>query len=314
MLYLTTRDSKNACTAHKTLCTDMAQDGGLFVPYKFPYLEDDALSSVVHSTFGEAVAYILNLFFSVRLSGWDIDLQIGRSPIQIVSMNRKIITCELWKNPGSNVEHLIDTLYHCIATNAEHNQKATIWARTIIRVAILFGLYAQIVHENDDSFKIDISVGTQDMTELMAAYYARKIGLPIGQIICCCDAGDSLWDLLHGGAINTRNSGQSQLTAAELLICETLGHVQAQYFASVVARHGTFTLSEEDFSVFSAGIYPVAVGSDRAESVISSVRRSAGYSIDTTAAITFGGLQDYRAQTGESCTTMLLVQSAPNAI
>lgn len=312
MLYLTTRDNKNACTAHKTLCTDVAPDGGLYLPYKLPYIEKAQLESITRGTFGEAVAQILNLFFSVRLTGWDVDLQIGRTPIRIITLNRKIVVAELWKNSGSGIEFLIDELYRCIATNDEHSTKSTIWARTAIRVAVLFGLYTLIRQEGYDDAPVDISVNMQDVTELLSAWYARAIGLPIGKIICCCDTDDSFWDLLHGGVLNTKGVADLQLAGAELLICETLGHLQAQHLASVIDNRGTFTVCEEDYKLFSAGIYPVAVGPDRADSVSSSLKRSAGYSIDLSAAITYGGLQDYRAQTGESCLTILLSQSAPN--
>lgn len=312
MLYLTTRDNKNAYTAHKTLCTDIASDGGLYAPYKLPVFEKSQLDSIAQGTFGEAVAQILNLFFAVRLTGWDVDLKIGRTPIRIVSLNRKIIVAELWRNPGSGMDYLINELYRSIAINGEHSPKATIWARTVIRVAVLFGLYAQIKQEGCDDAPVDISVNLQDVTELLAAWYARAIGLPIGQIICCCDTGDAFWDLLHGGVLNTRGVDDLQLSGAELLIYESLGHLQAQNLVSAMNSRGTFTLSEEDHKVFSAGVYPVAVGSDRADSVCSSLCRSAGYSIDLSAAVTYGGLQDYRAQTGESCLTILLSQNAPN--
>jgi len=312
LLYLTTRDNANAYTAHKTLCADAAPDGGLFVPYKLPYIEQLQLDSIARGTFGDAVAQILNLFFAVRLNGWDIDLQIGRNPARIILMNRKIVIAELWNNPGAGIEHLIKGLYNCIATNTEHSNIPTLWARTVIRMAILFGLYTQIRQEGCADPLIDISVNMQDVTELLSAWYARAIGLPIGKIICCCDSGDAFWDLLHGGTLNTKNIGSSQLTASELLVCETLGNLQAQYFVSVANRRGTFTISEEEHQLLSAGIYPVAIGPDRVDSVISSIRRSAGYSADASAAVTYGGLQDYRAQTGESCLTLLLSQCAPN--
>ena len=314
MLYLTTRDNKNAYTAHKTLCTDIAPDGGFYTPYKLPCLDRLQLDSLAQGTFGDAIAKILNLFFSIRLTGWDIDLQIGRAPIRITKLPRKIMIAELWRNPGSGMEYLIDALYRCVATNEEHSEKPTIWARTVIRIAILFGVYTQIMREESEDLLMDISVNMQDITELLSAWYARAIGLPLGQIVCCCDTGDAFWDLLHGGVLSTRAINDPQLAGAEILAYQTLGHSQSQHLASVINARGTFTISEEDHKAFSSGIYPVAVSLDRAGSVSSNIRRSAGYSIDPSAAITYGGLQDYRAQTGESCLTILLSQSAPDNI
>ena len=314
MLYLTTRDGKYAYTAHKTLCSDVSPDGGIYIPYKLPDIEKNQMQAMLKKPFSDVVAQVLNMFFSAPLDARDIELRIGRTPLQLIQMNRKIAIAELWRNPGSGVEHIIEELYQSFAVNPEHSKRPTMWARVIIRIAILFGICAQLRQDGNEDEFIDISVNMQDITEFISAWYARAIGLPLGQIICCCDAGDGLWDILHGSSLNTRNINDSQLTVAELLTCETLGHEQAQRLISVASRKGTFSLSEEEHAQFAKGIYPVAIGPDRSDTVISSVRSSTGYIIDSSAAITYGGLQDYRAQTGESCLTILLAQFAPENI
>ena len=81
MLYVTTRGKYDAFTAARTMNLDRGPDGGLFIPFRLPQLTRDEIIALGSKTFGQNVADILNLFFSTRLSGWDVDMTIGRSPV-----------------------------------------------------------------------------------------------------------------------------------------------------------------------------------------------------------------------------------------
>ena len=76
MLYTTTRSNRDAYTVHRVLCEDVAPDGGGYLPLRFPKYGEDALSAMCQRTLNENIAEILNAFFSVQLTGWDIDFCI----------------------------------------------------------------------------------------------------------------------------------------------------------------------------------------------------------------------------------------------
>ena len=59
------------------------------------------------------------------------------------------------------------------------------------------------------------------------------------------------------------------------------------------------------------GMFVSVVGKDRVDSLISSIYRSNECILDPYTAISYGGLQDYRAKTGESCPTVLLWERSP---
>ena len=61
----------------------------------------------------------------------------------------------------------------------------------------------------------------------------------------------------------------------------------------------------------SDGMFVSVVGNDRVESVINSVYRSNGCILDPYTAVSYGGMQDYRAKTGESSPTVLLWEYNP---
>ena len=52
MLYVTTRDDKDAYTAHRTLHSDFAPDGGQFVPFKLPVFTEEEIKRFADGNFG----------------------------------------------------------------------------------------------------------------------------------------------------------------------------------------------------------------------------------------------------------------------
>ena len=104
MLYITTRSERDAFTPHRTLCTDRAPDGGLFIPMRFPKLTKGEIQSILQNTFEETVANIINLFFRVNITQWDVGFDIGRNTARISELNSKIYFAELWHNPGNGFD------------------------------------------------------------------------------------------------------------------------------------------------------------------------------------------------------------------
>ena len=65
---------------------------------------------------------------------------------------------------------------------------------------------SQMLFENGalhPKIPIDIAVPSGNLSQLMAAWYARKMGLPVGTIVCCCNENNGLWKLLHKGELRT---------------------------------------------------------------------------------------------------------------
>ena len=63
MLYVTTRNKNDAHTAHKTLISDRASDGGFYVPFRMPVYSHEEILSFKDKNFGQCVSEILNLYF-----------------------------------------------------------------------------------------------------------------------------------------------------------------------------------------------------------------------------------------------------------
>ena len=234
MLYVTTRDNKDAFTAHRVLSANTAADGGLYVPFRLPVYEENDIVQLADKSFGQIVAEVLNQFYGARLSGWDVELAIGKNTSKVAAMSHRIAVAELWHNPTGKFSYLVDSLYSAI--HDAKDQKTTEWFVVSVRIAVLFGLYAMLVQQNIVPLgqMVDIAVPVEDFSAPAAGLYARKMGLPIGTIVCTGDDNSVVWDLLHRGTFITSGVGASLLLGIERLIFSTLGIEEAEKYRAVV--------------------------------------------------------------------------------
>lgn len=310
MLYVTTRNKVDAFTAHNTLRNDRGADGGLYVPFQLPRLSDEEIGSLKDKSFGQCVADILNLFFSARLDALDVDFCVGKAPARMVSMSHKILIAETWHNPDWDFSRMVRNLASRIRGVEDSDEKPSDWAWIAIRIAVLFGLFGEMLRNQHlvRGQQMDVAVTAGDFAAPMAVWYARQMGLPVGTIICGCNENGTAWDLLHHGELHTGDGVPSDL---ERLVFGALGWEETQRFREVRDRCGIYTPTEDQFEKLRGGMFAAVVSRKRMESVIHSVYRTNTYLLSPESALAFGGLQDYRASTGEARSALILTERSP---
>lgn len=305
MLYITTRENRDAYTAARTLAMYTAADGGYFVPFRIPVFSQVQLSELGQKSFGENVADILNVFFPAHLSGWDVDFAIGRNPVKLVTMNHRLVIAELWNNPQRSFAYAEKKLNACLTH--QKTPQLTDWAAVAIRIAVLFGLFGELMQAEalSEDQMIDVAVPAKDFSVPMACWYAREMGLPIGTIICGCDEESGFWDLVCRGEYNSAVMRQMP-NGLERLIQGTLGCREVNRFLSCNAGRKLYALTEESHDAIRKGLFAAVIGKARIDSVISSLAKSSSYVMEPNTALSYGALQDYRAGNSESRMTLLL--------
>lgn len=310
MLYITTRGQKDAYTAHRALCNNYAPDGGCFVPFKMPQFNSNDLMQLQDKSFGEVISEIVNTFFAAGLTGWDIDLCAGKTPIQLHAMSHRVCIAENWHNPKGEYSYIVNNI-----SNKLRNEDTTpsLWTATVVRIATLFALYAQMLHQRlielDQTF--DIAVNGDDFFEPIAAWYARKLGLPIETIIVTCVDDGIVWDTIHRGVFPGGSIENSLKMNLEHLLSLTLGFNAVSDFDAAQNKGRAYAVCEALLPMLNKGLFCSVVGTNRAEATVSSVYRSNGYILDPAAARSYGGMQDYRAKTGSTNMTLVLSDVKP---
>ena len=312
MLYVTTRGTKDAYTAYRTLGESRTPDGGLFVPLQMPHFSEEQIADFADKSFSQSVAEILNIFLNARMDSWDVEFAIGRYPSKIVPMSHRVFVAELWHNPDYDFSRVVRNLMSKIRIADDSYRELADWAWMSTRIAVLFGLFSQLYHTGaaEANRQIDIALPVGDFAAPMAAWYAREMGLPIGNIICSCASNDFLWDLLHNGQVSFSSSTSVPL-GTERLIAAALGYDEANRFVNCVAQKLQYQISDEALDRLGNGLHIAVVSNTRVENIINRVYQMNGYVLDPDTAMAFGGLQDYRASAGETRNAILWAEKYP---
>ena len=313
MLYVTTRGTKDAFTAHRTLCSDTAPDGGCFVPMSMPRFQPEDIKALSSKSFGQIVAEIINLLFSTQLSGWDIDLMTGRNTVKVFSLTQKLKIAELWHNSGSCFSHMVQNLYRGLCKNADAMDVPSDWSKIAIRISVYFALYAQLLSGDHITVEqpFDLALSAGDFTPVIAALYAREMGLPIRKVICTVGDSSGVWDLIQRGCFTAANVDMHLLQGLERLVQLTMGTNEVARFNEKCQNRRPYYVDDEMLPALNADLFCAVAGQSRTESTINSVFRSNDYILDPDTAHCYGGLQDYRSKSGENKFTLLLSEASP---
>lgn len=317
MLYKTTRGRYDVVTAYKAIHTDCYTDGGLFLPFRMPQWNIVDLMSLQSEA--QVIARILNTFFGCRLSDSDVTAVIGKDPFLPGNAGRQVMVAELWRFGHRNFTGTIQELSEKISGSREPYSN---WMKIAVQISFLFGFYTAISRQGTIKGlqKLDIAVATEDLSMAMAAWYAREMGLPVGNIICGCNANGGFWDLLNRGEFAT---GERRIRTTtpdadvplppdlERLICGVLGYEENSRYLHHCDRSSLYVLQEEQTELLNEKMFAAVISDSRLETIVPAVYRTCGYILDPYGALAFGGLQDFRAISGEENLTLLLAQRSP---
>ena len=318
MLYLTTTDKFDAFTVPHVLRSSRADNGGYYLPFRLPIYTSEALCDLQEVGFGKCVAEVLNRFFSCGITGWDVEFSVGRYPVKVKSMGQQTWVGELWHNQDGDYAGM----ERALADRLGCAQEIPSWVKIGIRIAVLVSTYAQMLKDGTVSLaqSLDVALPTGDFNAVMAVWYARKMGLPIANIICGCNENSAVWELLHLGELHTDTQlVKTALSASDIAVPEelerlihgTLGVEETRRFREACANGDVFTSRPGMLDVLRAGLFAAVVSQSRVEALIPSVYRTSGYVMGPYTALAYGATQDYRAKTGESRAVLILSDRSP---
>ena len=307
MLYVSTRNINDTYTAYRALHEAFAADGGSYVPFHLPVYSNADLLRMRQSTCSDTIAEVLNLFFGLRLSGWDVECAIGRAPFKVESLGQRLVVAETWRNPDGSLKYLIDNLYRLACGENNKGKQPAGWALIAIQIAMLFGVYASMDIPCAERF--DIAVPAGDFSDMVTVSYARAMGLPIELALCACNENSSVWDFICRGELSTNTN---QPVYMETFVYQSLGADEVKRYLDARERKHIYYINEAQQLAVTVNTFATVVSTRRIDSVISGMFQSNNYRLDNNAALSYSALQDYRAINGINKNTLILAKKRTN--
>lgn len=322
MLYVTTRTKDDTYTASHPLNETRGPDGGFFAPMRLEPLGKEQIRAMGEKSFSENVADAVNLLFGTKLDGWAVEFAIGRYPVKLNNLGNRTLVAETWHNPAWHFERLARGIEKAIRQSDQICPVPTDWLIMGARIAVLFGVFGELIGKKavSSDAPLDVVVPTGDFSAPMACWYARKLGLPIYNILCCCNDNGAAWSLIHKGELRTDASVIETQTPAcdhavpeglERLIFETLGVEETDKFLQICKRGGNYYLEPYQLQNLRDGLYAAVVSKRQLESAVTSLYSSFGYLADPYAALCVSGIGSYRSKTGERRTALVISEESP---
>lgn len=320
MQYATTRSDLETYCAQQVLTQSVAADGGLFVPVELKTLSSGEVDSILNKSTPEILTEIVNYFFDSELNPKDVEFTIGKQITKLKSMNYRILVAECWRNLDGDFSR-VERLLAKLLAQKKCDGPVGEWLKVVTRVGLLFCIFGKICREQKALFAepVDVVVLSGDFTGPTAAWVARKMGLPIGNIVCCCNENDAVWELLQHGEMRTdlpvirTDMPQCDISCPagiERMIRMNLGLSEAQKFAFARDTGMTYNVGGEIRNLI-PGIYVSVINSRRIPGVIANVYATNGYALCPYSAMLYAGLMDYRANTGFNGQGLIISESSP---
>lgn len=315
MLYVTTRNNRDAYTVHRVLSEGRGADGGLYLPFRMPAFSDAELDALLEKPFNRCVAEILNLLFQTELTGWDVDFAVGRYPVRLENLRHRILMGECWHNPDGDFTRVRRNLAACLQAKTDVPGN---WCDIAVGIAVLFGVFGMLRRDGID--KADIAVVSGDFSVPISAWYARQWGLPVGNIVCCCNENKNLWDMICHGQMRTDTiSISTDIPEADVILPENLerlifacgGTEEVERYLTACRQGSTYSVSDSLLNKLRNGLFVSVVSSQRIQTAIPSVYRTHGYLLSPASALVYSGLLDYRAKTGNTGHGIVLAEKSP---
>ena len=82
------------------------------------------------------------------------------------------------------------------------------WGRLVPQIVYYFAAYAQLLNAGKITFgdEVDFCVPTGNFGDILAGYYAKQMGLPVGKLVCASNKNNVLTDFIKTGTYDARRT------------------------------------------------------------------------------------------------------------
>ena len=198
------------------------------------------------------------------------------------------------------------------------------WGRVLPQVVYYVSAYCDLLKSGaiQAGQQVNVCVPTGNFGNILAGYYARKMGVPIKTLLCASNANNVLTDFLHTGVYdrnrafyNTMSPSMDILISSNLerMLFEMTGGDDAAVrdYMGRLNTAGRYQVSDEVKEKLD-GVFASGCCDDRETAhVICEVWKKKGYLIDLHTAVAFGVLDKYRKGTGDNTPALVVSTASP---
>jgi len=195
--------------------------------------------------------------------------------------------------------------------------------RLIPQVAYYFAAYGKMVRDGKVKIgeKMNVVVPTGNFGNILASYYAKQMGLPIGKFICASNSNKVLFDFFKTGTYDrNREFFLTESPSMDILISSNLERLlyhisgdNAEVVSDLMAslkKDGKYTITDtmrENIKDFFGGY----ADDEKTKAYIKKVFDEEGYLMDTHTAVAYSVYDEYVKETKDETPAVIVSTASP---
>lgn len=198
------------------------------------------------------------------------------------------------------------------------------WGRLVPQIVYYISSYAELVKDGEIALgdKINIVVPTGNFGNILAAYYAKHMGIPVNKLICASNVNNVLTDFINTGIYDRNRQFYATVSPSmDILISSNLerllylmtgrnDQIICEWFGKL-ASEGRYEVSEDVKAKLSEEFWAGFCNDEETKNAIHAVYSKYSYTCDTHTAVAVKVYEDYKKATGDTTKTIIASTASP---
>jgi threonine synthase len=176
--------------------------------------------------------------------------------------------------------------------------------RLVPQIVYYFAAYKALLEKGEIKLgdKVDFTVPTGNFGDIMAGYFAKKMGLPIGRLICASNQNDVLTEFLATGHYDKRRTFYKTTSPSmdilvssnlERLLYYVCGLEHCRSYMKQLAETGEYQITKKELEKIQSVFTGIACDDKQGEEIINRIFKENDYLMDTHTAIAWGAFEKF---------------------
>ncbi len=196
------------------------------------------------------------------------------------------------------------------------------WGRLLPQIVYYFSAYCDMADGEDFELgeEMDFCVPTGNFGDILAGWFAKKMGLPIRKLLCASNENRVLTDFFESGVYDSKRPFYlTSSPSMDILVSSNLERLLYYFCGAETVRDcmaklsetGKYSVSEDAMAAMREDFAAGCCGEDACKKTIGEYWSKEHYLMDTHTAVGVRVLDDYRAETGEIMPCVVLSTASP---
>ena len=198
------------------------------------------------------------------------------------------------------------------------------WGRILPQVVYYISAYCDLLQSGGIRMgdKVNFCVPTGNFGDILAAYYAKRMGLPVNKLICASNCNDVLTDFLRTGVYDRNRPFHTTMSPSmDILVSSNLERLlfdlsgendeEVRGYMEALASDGRYEVSDAIKSAVREQYWGGFCDEAGTAATIAEYYKNRGYLIDTHTAVAVHVMEQYRKATGDETVTVFVSTASP---